>query len=148
MNPNEQEDTNGASTPDAQQHEVTLTLAQFTQWLEGYFAAWRSNDAEDVKALFAEDAIYQYGPFEPPTVGRQAIVDAWVADPGQQRDIQTSYEPLAVSRDLGIAHWRVTFRRAKDLTVLVEADGILVIRFDQQLRCTEHREWLSLRETP
>jgi hypothetical protein len=128
-----------------QQENSYLTLEQFDRWLERYFEAWRSNDPTDVMALFAEDAVYHCGPFVTPTVGRRAIVERWVSDPGQQQEVQTSYKPLAVNGDLGIAHWRVTFRREKE-AALVEADGILVITFDGKGRCVEHQEWFSLTE--
>jgi hypothetical protein len=134
-----------SSIPTAQQENSRLTLEQFDRWLERYFEAWRSNDPADVMALFAENAVYHCGPFATPTVGRRAIVERWVSDPGQQQDIQTSYKPLAVTGDLGIAHWRVKFRREKDPSV-VEADGILAIKFDGQGRCAEHQEWFSLAE--
>jgi hypothetical protein len=135
-----------SSIPAARQENSHLTLEQFDRWLERYFEAWQLNDPAGVMALFAEDAKYHYGPFVTPMVGRRAIAERWVSDPSQQQDVQTSYKPLAVNDDLGIAHWRATFCRGKDRPVVVEADGILVIRFDGQGRCAEHREWFSLRE--
>jgi hypothetical protein len=134
-----------SSTIATQQENSHLTLEQFDQWLERYFEAWQLNDPAGVMALFAENAIYHYGPFVTPMVGRRAIAERWASDPSQQQDIQTSYTPLAVRDDLGIAHWRATFRRG-DRPVVVEVDGILAIKFDRQGQCAEHEEWFSLRE--
>lgn len=122
-----------------------LSFEQFNQWLERYFEAWHTNDPADVEALFAKDAVYHYGPFEPPTIGREAIVERWVSNPSQQRDIQTTFDAIAINGNTGVAHWNVTFRRGTD-QVKVEADGILLIKFDQHLLCTEHQEWFSLKE--
>lgn len=123
-----------------------LSFEQFNRWLERYFEAWRSNDPADVEALFAKDAVYHYGPFEPPTIGRRSIVERWVYTPSQQQDIQTTYEAIAVNGNTGVAHWNATFRYGTDQGK-VEADGILLIKFDQQLLCIEHQEWFSLKET-
>jgi hypothetical protein len=35
-----------------------MDLESFRNWLERYFAAWGSNEPDDVAALFAEDAEY------------------------------------------------------------------------------------------
>ncbi len=49
-------------------------MADVAAWLESYFHAWETNDPSDVRALFAEDAVYFYGPFREPARGREAIV--------------------------------------------------------------------------
>jgi hypothetical protein len=51
-----------------------MSIEGLTDWLERYFAAWRSNDPDEIAALFAADAVYSYGPFREPSIGRDAIV--------------------------------------------------------------------------
>jgi ketosteroid isomerase-like protein len=116
--------------------------APFRDWVDRYFAAWRSNDAEEVAALFAEDALYYVSPFRDPQRGRDQIVSAWV-EGGVQRDLQVQYEPLAVSDRIGLAHWTVSFT---DNGSGWERDGVLVIEFDDQDRCLVHREWFVTRQ--
>jgi len=116
----------------------------FAAWLERYFAAWASNDADDVAALFAEDAEYSYGPFRPSALGRDEIVRRWV-DGGVPPELRTHHEVLAFEGDRGVAHWRVAFRGERGTA---ETDGILVCTFDDAGRCTLHREWYDHRETP
>jgi hypothetical protein len=119
--------------------------ASFRTWLERYFAAWASNDAGDVAALFADDAEYSWGPFRQPARGRDAIVRAWV-EGGAPPGLRSRFEPIAVNGERGIAHWEVAFEAEGG--GLVELDGILVCTFDGEGRCTLHREWYDRRETP
>lgn len=109
----------------------------FRGWLDRYVDAWRSNDPADVAALFAEDAVYSYGPFREEARGRDEIVRRWV-DGGVQPGLELSVQPLALEGDRGVAHWRASFD-ADDGRV--ELDGILVCDFDTERRCTLHREW-------
>jgi hypothetical protein len=120
-------------------------VADVAAWLESYFHAWETNDPSDVRALFAEDAVYSYGPFREPARGRDAIVANWVAG-APQPDLRWAYEVLAASGRTGIAHFAVSW--SVDDTRRVELDGILQLRFDGQGRCLEHREWYAEREVP
>jgi uncharacterized protein (TIGR02246 family) len=115
-------------------------------WLAAYFAAWRSNDPDAVAALFAPDATYHYGPFREPAHGRERIVANWIAD-GPPASLEHRAEVLAVQGDTGVAHWWVRqVARAADQPL--EMDGILVLRFDPDGRCVEHREWYASRSHP
>lgn len=120
-----------------------MDLEAFGSWLERYFAAWISNDPDDVASLFAADAVYFYGPFRPPARGREEIVRAWVQG-GVPAELETRFEPIAVEGGRGVAHWNVTFRGERDRRI--EVDGILMCTFDGRGRCTEHREWFDRRE--
>ncbi|MDQ0614383.1 ketosteroid isomerase-like protein [Microbacterium sp. W4I4] len=54
-----------------------ITAADVTAWVERYLAAWTSNDAEDIAALFTEDGEYHEAPYETDWIGRDEIVDGW-----------------------------------------------------------------------
>ena len=58
----------------------------FGRWLEAYFAAWVSNEPDDVAALFTEDATYAVGPFADVWEGRDEIVRRWTS--GAQEDVE------------------------------------------------------------
>lgn len=117
-------------------------------WLDAYGRAWISNDPDQVAALFAEDARYWTGPFGEPWEGRARIVAEWTSDPAGQRDVTWEAEPLAALGNTGIAHWRVGYTPAAGPGTRVELDGILLLRFDGEDRCLEHREWYHRREGP
>jgi ketosteroid isomerase-like protein len=129
------------SVPDA-------TIESFGRWLERYFAAWRDNDESKVEGLFSADAAYYLDPFREPTLGRAEIVRMWIEDEWQQTDHAFSFEALAVNGDTGIAHWTASIVRHVPDIAKVEMDGILTVRFDDEGRCREHREWVRSRETP
>jgi len=80
----------------------------FVGWLERYFAAWTSNDPDDVAALFAPDAVYSYGPFREEARGQQEIVRRWV-EGGVMPGLRWSYEPLAVEGERGEGNWRGSY---------------------------------------
>ncbi len=120
---------------------------EFDDWLRRYFEAWVSNDRDAVGKLFAEDAVYHVNPFSGPRMtGRAEIVDVWTSEPEAQRDIRWTYEPLAVEGDRGIAHWQVSFAPEGATDRRTELDGILVVTFDGDGRCTDHREWYAVRD--
>ena len=114
----------------------------FRGWLERYFGAWASNDPVEVASLFAEDAVYSWGPFREPAVGREDIV-RWWTDGGAQPELETTFEALAVEGDRGVAHWTASFRTEEGRS---ELDGILLCTFDGDDRCTLHREWYDRRD--
>ena len=62
---------------------VTMTTtAEVTAWVDAYKKAWISNDADDITALFTDDAVYEFRPNDPnPWRGREAIVQGWVGEP-------------------------------------------------------------------
>jgi ketosteroid isomerase-like protein len=124
---------------------MELTLEYFRDWLERYFTAWKTNDVELLKGLFAEDIVYYSGPFKPPHRGRQRIIEGWLSGTAPQGFRHTS-TPIAIRADTGVAHWNVVHESSSRPGVEVEIDGILVIRFDAQGQCMEHKEWFNIRE--
>jgi len=47
-------------------------------WLRGYRRAWASDDPDEIRALFTDDAAYLTSPFAKPWSGRDAIVEHWI----------------------------------------------------------------------
>jgi ketosteroid isomerase-like protein len=124
---------------------MELTLDHFKDWLEGYFSAWKTNDMQAVGKLFAEDAVLYSGPFAEPIIGRQPIVEAWILNPASD-GLKYSYAPIAIHEDTGAAHWNVRSPSSSKPDAMHEYDGILVIKFDEQGQCIEHKEWFLHRE--
>jgi uncharacterized protein (TIGR02246 family) len=113
-----------------------ITIDAAHAWAARYFEAWKSNDRAQVASLFAEDAVYFYGPFREPSRGRDEIVERWMG--GVQAEVENTFEVVAVRDDTAVIHWHVTFDAA-------EMDGVLIVQFDDAGQCIEHREWYAER---
>ena len=114
-------------------------------WLDAYGRAWEQMDPDAAAALFADDATYQETPFDQPMRGREAIREYWRGVPEAQRDIRFEHEVLAADGDRGIAWWRARFLRVPT-SADVTLDGIFVLAFDEDGRCSSLREWWVRRE--
>jgi ketosteroid isomerase-like protein len=116
--------------------------------MDAYGTAWVENDENRARSLFAENARYYVSPFKPPWVGRDEIAAMWISDPEGQEDVTFEHTPLAAEGDTGIARWKVTYTRTSNGRARMEMDGVLVLEFDDDGRCVEHREWFFRREAP
>lgn len=48
-------------------------------WMAGYIAAWASNEAAAIAALFTDSAEYRFSPWQTPAQGHEQIVARWLA---------------------------------------------------------------------
>ena len=69
-------------------HHVTHESVQ--AWPDTYWHAWRTYDRDLVASLWTDDAQYRWHPADEPTVGRDAIVGAWMQP--DSRDDAGTYE--------------------------------------------------------
>ena len=112
-------------------------------WLDRYVEAWRANDAELVKPLFSDDAVYSYRPYDDPerTIrGNAAIVASWLEEPDPPDSWEAKYEPYAVEDDRAVA---VGFSRylATDSAPEKTYHNAYLLRFDADGRCAEFHEF-------
>jgi hypothetical protein len=121
-----------------------LSTATLERWLAGYEQAWESRDAAHAAELFTSNASYHETPFDEPKVGQSGIHAYWASVTVDQRDIDFKSQVIAVNGQTGVAHWSATFTSASTGAHL-ELDGVFVLTFDENGRCTELREWWHLR---
>ena len=116
-------------------------------WLDGYSQAWGTYDAEQIGALFSEDAEYHYDPFQQPVRGRDAIVADWLKDRDQAGTYEGRYRPVLVAGDQAVARG---YSRYFDTNGAVrdEYDNLFLLRFDADGRCAEYREWYMRKPAP
>jgi uncharacterized protein (TIGR02246 family) len=112
----------------------------FESWLDAYKQAWKGRDPEAAADLFTADANYFETPFEAPARGRDGIRDYWSDATRYQEGIEFSYEVLATTENIGIAHWHTKFTSLTSNST-VELDGIFLVGLDADGKCTEFREW-------
>jgi ketosteroid isomerase-like protein len=105
-------------------------------WLNRYLIAWASNEPDDIRGLFAEDATYAGSPLEPsPWIGREAIVDGWLEYRDEPGTWTFEGAPLAHSGDLGIVQGRTDYTDGRVYA------NLWVIRFADDGRARSFVEW-------
>lgn len=112
----------------------------FVDWLHRYGRAWEAYDLEALPALFAEDARYEWTPFDAPLEGIEAIRSAWDRAICNQRDVRFTARSLSIEGDAGIAHWTARYIRPATGSE-VRLDGVLLAEFGPDRRCRLFREW-------
>src|SRR3990170_1340849 len=83
-----------------------MTRDDVQAWLDRYVEAWRANERGPIEALFTEDAVYSYRPWDDAdhTVrGREALVTSWREEPDEPASWEAHYEPYAVDGDRAVA---------------------------------------------
>lgn len=119
---------------------LVMEFSTLNGWLEAYGRAWTQRDPQAAAALYTENATYQVTPFSEPLQGRSAILDYWKHVAETQRDIEFTYENLAITQDAGIARWRASFQIVPQ-NIATQLDGIFWIALDSSGRCISLREW-------
>lgn len=117
-----------------------MTRTDFENWLEAYRQAWRTDDPDQIGALFAEDATYAPWPFGKPWQGREAIVAKWVERGDSKAAWQFESELLAVDGDTGVIRGQTTYPAADDQPEAVFSN-IWVIRLAADGRVSSFAEW-------
>ncbi len=112
-------------------------------WIEGYRRAWESNDPADIRALFTEDSEYRDGPHGEPWIGREQIVERWLAqrdEPGQTR---FEWEVLSDDPVLSFVQGVSTYASGRvydNLSNAADARAGLIICLRRKLRQTPVRQ--------
>ncbi|THG32969.1 nuclear transport factor 2 family protein [Naasia lichenicola] len=106
------------------------------RWLDGYLLAWRSNDPDDIRALFTEDGTYAGGPFDPePWIGREAIVEGWIAHLNEPGSWSFEGAPISFGDGVGIVQGRSDYTDGRVYA------NLWVIRFAPDGRASSFVEW-------
>ncbi len=122
-----------------------VTREGIDAWLLRYGAAWEARDGEAAARLFTDDAVYCWGPHDPPLQGRDAIGERWSQATDDQRDVRFRHEILGIDGDRVFARWWSTFVRLPT-GWRVELDGVFVLDFSDGDRCHRLQEWWLARE--
>lgn len=48
------------------------------RFISGYLRAWRSNEPDDIRAIFTEDAVMRFEPWTKAYTGHEEIVSEWL----------------------------------------------------------------------
>jgi hypothetical protein len=119
-----------------------LTHDALQRWLDAYVDAWRTYDPASIGALFAEDAIYAYHPYdegEEVLRGREAIVADWLEKRDEPGTWEASYRPLVIEGRRAVAEGTTSYTNGDFYW------NLWTLRFDEQNRCAEFVEWFMVR---
>ena len=131
-----------------------MTHAQVQDWLDRYIRAWETYDRADIEALFSEHAEYRYQPWGDPIVGRDAIIDDWIAPSGKPEQADAAgtfaaeYHPYAVDPDghAVAVGWTTYWKDAARTEVVRAYHNAYLLEFDEDGRCRSFTEFFM--DTP
>lgn len=112
-------------------------------WLDRYIEAWRANERGPIEALFTDDAVYSYRPWdsdEMTLTGRDAIVTGWLEEPDEPASWEAHYEPYAVEGDRAVAVGWSRYAAAEDHPERTFHNAYL-LRFAPDGRCASFHEF-------
>lgn len=112
-------------------------------WLDRYIEAWRANERGPIEALFTDDAVYSYRPWdsdEMTLTGRDAIVTGWLEEPDEPASWEAHYEPYAVEGDRAVAVGWSRYAATEDHPERTFHNAYL-LRFAPDGRCASFHEF-------
>jgi hypothetical protein len=109
-------------------------MSRTSEWLDGYIRAWRSKAADDVRAIFTDDAEYWFRPDDPePVRGIDAIIEMWGEE--EPSDPSFAFDVLIENEHLGIIKGHVDYPGHQFYSNLWE------VHFAQDGRANRFVEW-------
>jgi len=90
-----------------------MDTSAIDRWLDGYLAAWRSDDRAAVEALFTEDSAYFTAPYRS-KLSREALVEYWLGENESQLAWSAEYRVLAREGDLYVVGVVVRYPDGED----------------------------------
>jgi ketosteroid isomerase-like protein len=117
---------------------------ELARWTDAYVRAWDSNDPEEIRSLFTEDAQYFTEPHAKPWTGHDEIVREWLDRKDEPGDYTFRWEILSADGELGFVRGWTTY--AGDPPK--EYGNLWVIRLESDGRASEYVEWyVRVRDT-
>ena len=104
-------------------------------WVTGYRNAWETNDPDDIRALFTEDAEYRTEPYSEPWRGHDEIIDGWLEAADEPGETVFDWSELASIDDLGIVEATTAYAGRSTYS------NLWVIRFAADGRASRFTEW-------
>lgn len=115
-------------------------------WLAAYERAWRSDDPEEIAALFEPAARYRTAPWRDPYVGVEAIVQWWVGQANSTIPWTFEYDIVAKADDLyvvrGVTRYPEGFEPGDEAQ---DFDNIWLVTLCDSGRAIEFVEYWMLR---
>jgi ketosteroid isomerase-like protein len=115
--------------------EEAFAAAPLRRWIDGYRAAWESNEPDAVAALFTADGVYRFEPWESWT-GLEEIVAGWLEHADKPGDTSFEWWHVARDGDLWVVEARTRYHNlGKDYS------NLWLIDLDDEGRARGFTEW-------
>lgn len=105
------------------------------RWIDAYRRAWDSNEPDDIRALFTENAEYFTVPWEEPWRGQDRIVEGWLESRDEPGDTTFEWETVAVDGSTAVVRAVTDYRSERTY------HNIWMIRFGADGRAEGFTEW-------
>ena len=106
-------------------------------WIDRYRKAWSSNDPDDIRALFTEDATYKTSPFDEPWRGLDEIVAGWIERADTDDSWTFEHSILGRSGDLVFIQGNTDYRATNRPLYY----NLWVVQLASDGRAREFTEW-------
>lgn len=117
-----------------------MDMQRVTQWLATYKTSWETQDADLFVTLFTPDCEYRDTPWIEPVPGREFHA-FWRALAKIQQDNHIELQILGpASGDRVVVNWQARSTR-RGIGERREGNGIFVLTFAHDGRCSDVREW-------
>lgn len=117
------------------------TDAAARRWVAAYETAWRTNDPEDIRALFTDDAAYSTQPWGSPWTGADAIVDGWLESRDEPGTYTFEWDVAGVDGDRAFIEARTVYAPDSDRPDSRTYRNLWVIDFVEGGRARAFTEW-------
>jgi len=121
--------------------ERNRTDAAARRWVEAYENAWKTNEPDDIRALFTEDAAYFTKPWGEPWAGADAIVAGWLEARDEPGTYEFEWEIAGVDGDRVFVDARTDYAPNDDLPDGRIYRNLWVVDLDEHGRARSFTEW-------
>jgi ketosteroid isomerase-like protein len=111
------------------------------RWVEAYEHAWKTNEPDDIRALFTDDATYFTQPWGEPWAGADGIVDGWLDARDEPGTYQFEWEIAGVDGDRVFVQGRTDYAASDELPGGRVYSNLWVIDLDDDGRVRAFTEW-------
>ncbi|WP_347976611.1 nuclear transport factor 2 family protein [Microbacterium sp. ProA8] len=121
--------------------ERNTTEAAARRWVEAYENAWKTNEPDDIRALFTDDAAYYTQPWGEPWAGADAIVAGWLEARDESGTYEFEWEIAGVDGDRVFVDGRTDYAPNDELPDGRRYRNLWVIDLDEDGRARSFTEW-------
>jgi len=109
------------------------------RWMSRYERAWASNDPDDIRALFTDDAEYRTAPWREPWRGADGIVAGWIEHGDDPGTYTFSWDLLDASPSRYLVHGHTAY--LDGATTTARYSNLWIIELVADGRARAFTEW-------